>query len=82
MTPEDVEKAIDNIVAYRDGIIKRLDENGVGADNYQPGMFERIEADFRALRKIQAESAPPMHKAPGGDGLFRMLPKWAGEPEH
>ena len=80
MTPQDVENCIDRIVEHRNDII--LGANGM---IYTPGVFEKISADLRALRKIQAYDAgqsPPMHKAPGGDGLFRMLPKWAGEPEH
>ena len=80
MTPQDVENCIDRIVEYRDAII-----TGTGSYSYTPGVFEKISADLRALRKIQAYDAgqsPPMHKAPGGDGLYRMLPKWAGEPGH
>ena len=84
MTPDDVEKAIDALVSWRDYRIKVFGERGATACSYSPGMFEGIEADFRALRKIQANTTPREETvlvAPGGDGLYRF-PKWAQEPGH
>ena len=80
MNAADVEQCIDRIVEHRNDI--SLGAKGL---QYVPGVFEKIAADLRTLRQIQAYDAgksPPMHQASGGDGLFRMLPKWAGEPEH
>ena len=79
MTPQDVEKAIDRIVEHRNGLI-----TGANGDVYCPGVFEKIAADLRVLRQVQANTIPAkeiVRTSPGHDGLYRM-PAWTQEHEH
>lgn len=78
MTPQDVEKAIDRIVEHRNGLI-----TGKNGDVYCPGVFEKIAADLRVLRQVQAATGEEIAivAAEGNDGI-RRFPKWAQEPGH
>lgn len=74
MSPSDVEKAIDSIVEYRNGLIMGT------KSSYTPGVFEKIAADLRVLRQVQAATGEEvaMIAAEGNDGI-RRFPKWAQE---
>lgn len=53
LTPEECEQAIDKMVEARNGTIRQIAK---GSYSQPFGWLEKVEADLRALRKLQAEA--------------------------